>query len=196
MHWSPSIGEELCCEVEEDNTFDRYAVAVTKDGRVVGHVPRELARLSEEAAQHDDLYSHRQEEAVGYQRKRPRSAVYLHFQRQRKACPETDILFHLATHLSTNPISISYAAVRIHTSFSKTILHTLVYAQHVHELQTAKPWAGRGERIREQKLTLSSIFALKGGGGGRNNEGGVTTREYGNQTLPGPHPPPSPEQST
>ena len=43
-HWSPSI-EELCCEVEEDNTFDRYAVAVTKDGRVVGHVPRELARI-------------------------------------------------------------------------------------------------------------------------------------------------------
>ena len=44
-HWSPSIGEELCCEIEEDNTFDRYAVAVTKDGRVVGHVPRELARV-------------------------------------------------------------------------------------------------------------------------------------------------------
>ena len=43
--WSPSIGEELCCEVEEDNTFDRYAVAVTKDERVVGHVPRELARI-------------------------------------------------------------------------------------------------------------------------------------------------------
>ena len=39
---------------------------------------------------------------------------------------------------------------------------------------------GGGGRIREQKVTLSSNFALKrGGGGGRNNEGGVTTREYG-----------------
>ena len=35
-----------------------------------------------------------------------------------------------------------------------------------------------GGRIREQKVTLSSNFALKRGGG-RNNEGGVTTREYG-----------------
>ena len=38
---------------------------------------------------------------------------------------------------------------------------------------------GGGGRIREQKLTLSSNFALKRGGGGRNNEGGVTTLEYG-----------------
>ena len=39
-----------------------------------------------------------------------------------------------------------------------------------------------GGRIREQKVPLSSNFALErvgGGGGGRNNEGGVTTREYG-----------------
>ena len=53
-----------------------------------------------------------------------------------------------------------------HTSFSKT---TLVYVRHVHELQTAKPWAWRGGGggcIREQKLTLSSNFALKRGGGG------------------------------
>ena len=100
---------------------------------------KNLLLLSEEAAQHDDLYSHRQEEAVGYQWKRPRSAVYLHFQRQRKACPETDLatclpilyLFHMLLYV-------------FHTSFSKTILHTLVYARHVHELQTAKPWAGRG----------------------------------------------------
>ena len=61
-----------------------------------------------------------------------------------------------------------------HTSFSKTILHTLVYARHVHELQTAKPWAGCGGGggcIREQKLTLSSNFTLMRGGGG-----GVTTK--------------------
>ena len=90
---------------------------------------------------------------------RPRSAVYLHFQRQRKACPETDILFHLATCL---PILYLFHMLLyvFHTSFSKTILHTLVYARHVHELQTANPWAGWGR-------------------GGRNNEGGITTREYG-----------------
>ena len=29
-------------------------------------------------------------------------------------------------------------------------------------------------------MTLSSNFAQKRGGGGRNNEGGITTREYGN----------------
>ena len=104
---------------------------------------KNLLLLSEEAAQHDDLYSHRQEEAVGYQWKRPRSAMYLHFQRQRKACPETDILFHLATCL---PILYLFHMLLyvFHTSFSKTILYTLVYARHVHELQTAKPWAGCG----------------------------------------------------
>ena len=29
---------KLCCEVEDENSFDRHAVAVLKDGRVVGHV--------------------------------------------------------------------------------------------------------------------------------------------------------------
>ena len=44
-HWSPKINKELCCAVEEENSFDRHAVAVLKDGGVVGHVPRELARI-------------------------------------------------------------------------------------------------------------------------------------------------------
>ena len=40
--------------------------------------------------------------------------------------------------------------------------------------------SGGGVYIREQKVTLSSNFALKrGGGGGCNNEGGITKREYG-----------------
>ena len=42
--WNPIIGEELCCLAEEDNAFDRFAVAISKDGRIVGHVPLELAR--------------------------------------------------------------------------------------------------------------------------------------------------------
>ena len=29
---------KLCCVVEDENSFDRNAVAVLKDGRVVGHV--------------------------------------------------------------------------------------------------------------------------------------------------------------
>ena len=45
-HWRPEINEELRCEVERGNSFDRYAVAVMKDRGVVGHVPRELARTS------------------------------------------------------------------------------------------------------------------------------------------------------
>ena len=31
--------------VEEENSFDQHAVAVPKDGGVVGQVPRELARI-------------------------------------------------------------------------------------------------------------------------------------------------------
>ena len=27
-----------CCAVEDENSFDRHAVAVLKDGRVVGHI--------------------------------------------------------------------------------------------------------------------------------------------------------------
>ena len=29
---------KLCCAVEDENSFDRHAVPVLKDGRVVGHV--------------------------------------------------------------------------------------------------------------------------------------------------------------
>ena len=42
--WNPIIGEELCYWAEEVNTFDRFAVVVSRDGRIVGHVPLELAR--------------------------------------------------------------------------------------------------------------------------------------------------------
>ena len=32
------IGENFCHRAEEDNAFDRFAVAISKDGRIVGHV--------------------------------------------------------------------------------------------------------------------------------------------------------------
>ena len=42
--WTPITDEELFIQTE-DNTFDRFTVAVLKDGVIVGHVPRELARI-------------------------------------------------------------------------------------------------------------------------------------------------------
>ena len=43
--WSSSIGEVLLSEREPLNDADRYAVAVIKDGVVVGHVPRKFSRM-------------------------------------------------------------------------------------------------------------------------------------------------------
>ena len=44
--WTPEIGEELAVTMEEDNSFDSYAVAVAKNSSVVGHLPREISRIS------------------------------------------------------------------------------------------------------------------------------------------------------
>ena len=38
--WDATIGEELQCARESDNSNDRYAVAVRKNDAVVGHVTR------------------------------------------------------------------------------------------------------------------------------------------------------------
>lgn len=43
--WEAAIGEELQCERETRNTKDRYAVAVKKDGMVVGHLPKKISHL-------------------------------------------------------------------------------------------------------------------------------------------------------
>ena len=37
-NWTPVIGERLNCEREEENSRDRYAVAIRKSGDTVGHV--------------------------------------------------------------------------------------------------------------------------------------------------------------
>ena len=43
---SVRIGEILACEMQLDNSHDKYAVAVkNQDGNLVGHVPKELSRL-------------------------------------------------------------------------------------------------------------------------------------------------------
>ena len=41
--WTPYINKQLDVHIEEGNAFDEHAVAVWKDGQVVGHLPREIA---------------------------------------------------------------------------------------------------------------------------------------------------------
>ena len=37
--WNATIGGELLCKHELDNERDRYAVAVIKEGIIIGHLP-------------------------------------------------------------------------------------------------------------------------------------------------------------
>ena len=41
--WHPILGEQLILEREDNNSHDRHAVSVMKDGTIVGHVPREFS---------------------------------------------------------------------------------------------------------------------------------------------------------
>ena len=43
--WEAVVGEVLVCEREPRNTADRYAVAVKKDGTIIGHLPRKVSRV-------------------------------------------------------------------------------------------------------------------------------------------------------
>ena len=43
--WSLVVGELLPVLQNLNNVYDRRAVAVFKDGNIVGHVPRELSRI-------------------------------------------------------------------------------------------------------------------------------------------------------
>ena len=42
--WDAIIGEMLQCERELDNESDRYAVAIKKDGTIIGHLPRVISQ--------------------------------------------------------------------------------------------------------------------------------------------------------
>ena len=44
--WTPFWGEELSIQPEDHNDHDEHAIAVTRDGRTVGHVPRIISRVS------------------------------------------------------------------------------------------------------------------------------------------------------
>ena len=41
--WAAAIGEDLACQWERRNAADPHAVAVIKDGTIVGHLPRRLS---------------------------------------------------------------------------------------------------------------------------------------------------------
>lgn len=43
--WEPEIGEQLVTERETNNEMDKHAVAVLKNGHIVGHLPREKAKI-------------------------------------------------------------------------------------------------------------------------------------------------------
>ena len=43
--WMPFIEEMLLCGREEDNSHDRYAVAIYKSTAVVGHMPCTISYL-------------------------------------------------------------------------------------------------------------------------------------------------------
>ena len=38
--WTPLLGENLSTRSEPKNEIDKYAVAVTKDARVIGHLKK------------------------------------------------------------------------------------------------------------------------------------------------------------
>ena len=41
--WLAAIGEQLTCMRETGNPTDRYAVAVTKDSTIIGHLPNNIS---------------------------------------------------------------------------------------------------------------------------------------------------------
>ena len=43
--WDAIIGESLICVIENDNSNDKFAVAVTRNNTIVGHVPRTFSSL-------------------------------------------------------------------------------------------------------------------------------------------------------
>ncbi len=44
--WTPVVGEILHTELETMNSFDPFAVATTQHGQIVGHMPKEISRVS------------------------------------------------------------------------------------------------------------------------------------------------------
>ena len=43
--WEAAVGETFECAVEPGNAHDKFAVAIEKDGIVIGHLPRKVSRV-------------------------------------------------------------------------------------------------------------------------------------------------------
>lgn len=43
--WEPKMNELLVCETEPGNMYDKHAVAVKRDGEIIGHVPMEHSKV-------------------------------------------------------------------------------------------------------------------------------------------------------
>ena len=43
--WGPKIGEKVQCVIEENNKYDKHAVALMKDETIVGHVPAKHSKI-------------------------------------------------------------------------------------------------------------------------------------------------------
>ena len=43
--WAAALGEQIGCVREPLNAMDRYAVALKKDGTVIGHLPQKISRI-------------------------------------------------------------------------------------------------------------------------------------------------------
>ena len=52
--WSPFVGEELVCLMEDNNSHDQYAVCVLKSTTIVGHVPRKISAACSLSLQRED----------------------------------------------------------------------------------------------------------------------------------------------
>ena len=44
--WAAAMGEQIGCIREPLNVMDRYAVALKKDGTVIGHLPQKILQIS------------------------------------------------------------------------------------------------------------------------------------------------------
>ena len=43
--WAAALGEQIGCVREPLNAMDRYAVALKKDGAVIGHLPQKISQI-------------------------------------------------------------------------------------------------------------------------------------------------------
>ena len=68
--WTPRVGEILSTRKETGNHHDRFAVAVLKDDRIVGHIPREVSKTAWYFLEHGgeircEITSRRRSDIVG-----------------------------------------------------------------------------------------------------------------------------------